>query len=99
MAVCVVVPQAAEGLASFYGAYFHCPYLPLVNQSKTYTQKSYFTVLLYTDIQNKIKGVFKHYGKTIIIFNFGKSLILSVITAMKFQLTLFLALSLVDHSE
>lgn len=76
MAVCViVVPQAAEGLASVNAAYFHCPHLPLVNQSKTYIQKSYFTVLLYRDIQNKKKGVFKHYGKTIIIFNLGISLI------------------------
>ena len=100
MAVCViVVPQAAEGMASFYGAYFHCPYLPLVNQSKTYIQKRYFIVLLHTDIQNKIKDVFKHYGKTIIIFNFVKSLIWSVTTAIKFQFTLFLALSLVNHSE
>lgn len=75
MAVCVSGPPGGRGAGQFNVAYFHCPHLPLVNQSKTYIQKSYFTVLLYTDIQNKIKGVFKHYGKTIIIFNLGISLI------------------------
>lgn len=60
-AVCHSCPPGC-GQVCFYGAYFHCPHLPLVNHSKIYISKgeSYFAISLHADVQNKTMCIFKH---------------------------------------